>query len=265
MLSGEEPDVPDVLSAVPSGLARSYVDHRYAQIRAFPNADARVPDESPSVVKQAQKVRRRKAVIEGADIDVVDVEQQPAAGAARQLGQEFPFRHLGIVELDVGRDVFQHDGAAEKILHQLHAVDDVIERFRDLVQGLVTMVPEPGSILLLVGLCVLSNKAQEVPQRALELPPGKGNPRNSEGAFATLRDGRILFVYTHYTAGKGGDHDPAHLAHGQGRTAVRSHDGPRPVPGQRHGDSRRLGGARIRQLGSPGREDRPDRQSDALI
>jgi hypothetical protein len=26
------------------------------------------------------------AVVEGADIDVVDVEQQPASGAARQLG-----------------------------------------------------------------------------------------------------------------------------------------------------------------------------------
>ena len=48
--------------------------------------------------------------------------------------------------------------------------------------------------------------------RALELPPGPGNPRNSEGAFVTLKDGRVLFVYSHYTAGSGGDHDPAHLA-----------------------------------------------------
>ncbi len=48
--------------------------------------------------------------------------------------------------------------------------------------------------------------------RALELPPGPDNPRNSEGAFVTLKDGRVLFVYSHYTAGSGGDHDPAHLA-----------------------------------------------------
>ena len=54
------------------------------------------------------------AMVEGADIDVVDVEQQPAAGAARQFGEEFPLGHLGIVELDIGRDVLQHDGAAEK-------------------------------------------------------------------------------------------------------------------------------------------------------
>lgn len=54
--------------------------------------------------------------------------------------------------------------------------------------------------------------AQDVPVRTLELPPGAGNPRNSEGSFVSLKDGRILFVYSHYTAGSGGDHDPAHLA-----------------------------------------------------
>lgn len=43
------------------------------------------------------------------------------------------------------------------------------------------------------------------------LPPKPGNPRNSEGAFLRLKDGRILFVYTHFTGG-GGDHDSAHLA-----------------------------------------------------
>ncbi len=43
------------------------------------------------------------------------------------------------------------------------------------------------------------------------LPPGEGNPRNSEGDFVTLKDGRILFVYTHFTGG-GGDHSVAHLA-----------------------------------------------------
>ena len=43
------------------------------------------------------------------------------------------------------------------------------------------------------------------------LPPGPGNARNSEGAFIELTDGRLLFVYTHFTGG-GGDHDSAHLA-----------------------------------------------------
>lgn len=43
------------------------------------------------------------------------------------------------------------------------------------------------------------------------LPPGSGNPRNSEGDFIELKDGRVLFVYSHFTGG-GGDHAAAHLA-----------------------------------------------------
>ena len=52
---------------------------------------------------------------------------------------------------------------------------------------------------------------QDVPVRTLELPPSKDNPRNSEGSFVSLKDGRVLFVYTHFTGG-GGDHDAAYLA-----------------------------------------------------
>ena len=47
--------------------------------------------------------------------------------------------------------------------------------------------------------------------RVLVLPPSEGNPRNSEGDFITLRDGRIVFVYTHFTDGAA-DHSTAHLA-----------------------------------------------------
>ncbi|MEN8226737.1 MAG: exo-alpha-sialidase [Bacteroidota bacterium] len=45
----------------------------------------------------------------------------------------------------------------------------------------------------------------------LRLEPGPGNPRNSEGDFIQLKDGRILFIYTHFTEGAG-DHAGAHLA-----------------------------------------------------
>lgn len=45
----------------------------------------------------------------------------------------------------------------------------------------------------------------------LDLPPGPGNPRNSEGDFILLKDGRILFVYTRFTGGSG-DHAAASLA-----------------------------------------------------
>jgi sialidase-1 len=39
----------------------------------------------------------------------------------------------------------------------------------------------------------------------LKLDPGNNNPRNSEGDFVTLKDGRILFVYAHYTGTSGSD------------------------------------------------------------
>lgn len=43
------------------------------------------------------------------------------------------------------------------------------------------------------------------------LPPRPGNPRNSEGDFVRLKDGRLLFAYTHFTGG-GSDHAAAHIA-----------------------------------------------------
>jgi sialidase-1 len=53
------------------------------------------------------------------------------------------------------------------------------------------------------------NKSQKL---ALQLSPGDNNPRNSEGDFITLKGGRILFVYSHYTGKSTSDHAPAYLA-----------------------------------------------------
>ncbi|MBL4883515.1 MAG: exo-alpha-sialidase [Planctomycetaceae bacterium] len=43
------------------------------------------------------------------------------------------------------------------------------------------------------------------------LQPGPGNPRNSEGDFILLKDGRLMFIYSHFTGG-GSDHAAGHLA-----------------------------------------------------
>lgn len=48
-------------------------------------------------------------------------------------------------------------------------------------------------------------------QIALRLEPGENNPRNSEGDFIKLKDGKLLFVYTHFTESSG-DYSKAHLA-----------------------------------------------------
>ncbi len=48
------------------------------------------------------------------------------------------------------------------------------------------------------------------PAAVFDIDPGPENPRNSEGDFITLTDGRVLFVYTHFTGGAG-DAGAAHL------------------------------------------------------
>ncbi|SHM53661.1 BNR repeat-like domain-containing protein [Cyclobacterium lianum] len=49
-------------------------------------------------------------------------------------------------------------------------------------------------------------------ERNLVLNPGDNNPRNSEGDFIQLKDGRILFVYSHYYGESSSDHATAYLA-----------------------------------------------------
>ena len=48
-------------------------------------------------------------------------------------------------------------------------------------------------------------------QIVLDLSHRRDNPRNSEGAFVTLKDGRILFVYTHYYGESWADEATARL------------------------------------------------------
>ncbi|MCF3107696.1 glycoside hydrolase [Niabella sp. CC-SYL272] len=57
-----------------------------------------------------------------------------------------------------------------------------------------------------------SSHVSPLRQVVLKLAPGPDNPRNSEGSFVTLKDGRILFVYSRYTGDNSGDHAPAYLA-----------------------------------------------------
>lgn len=85
-----------------------------------------------------------------------------------------------------------------------------------------------GAVLsmFLIGFGVF---AAEVPQRVLELRPGPGNPRNSEGSFVTLKDGGILFIYTRFNGSEAENDDdcPADLC------ARVSHDGGRTWSGDR--------------------------------
>ena len=57
----------------------------------------------------------------------------------------------------------------------------------------------------------LAGPAQGV-KISLELPPGPENPRNSEGAFMPLKDGRIMFAYSRYSGESSHDHAKAEIA-----------------------------------------------------
>ncbi|MBW3541072.1 MAG: exo-alpha-sialidase [Planctomycetes bacterium] len=57
----------------------------------------------------------------------------------------------------------------------------------------------------------VSGEVRDGVQRIRLLPPAPDNPRNSEGDFIRLKDGRLLLVYTHFTGGAG-DHARAFLA-----------------------------------------------------
>jgi hypothetical protein len=65
--------------------------------------------------------------------------------------------------------------------------------------------PLPASSAAAANLRAIGNSV-------LELPPRSGNPRNSEGAFLAGKDGRILFVYSHFIGESGSDHAKARLA-----------------------------------------------------
>ena len=69
-------------------------------------------------------------------------------------------------------------------------------------------------LILLVGSSsnIYCQSNSETNNTVLQLLSGPNNPRNSEGDFITLKDGRILFVYSHYTGTSGDDHGNAFLA-----------------------------------------------------
>jgi sialidase-1 len=66
------------------------------------------------------------------------------------------------------------------------------------------------AILLAASLIAQPAHAQES-RTVLTLTPSKENPRNSEGDFIRLKNGTLLFIYTHFTGG-GADEASAHLA-----------------------------------------------------
>ena len=73
------------------------------------------------------------------------------------------------------------------------------------------------TVLALPSCSIIGNKDASIimnmlPTTVLSLQPSPDNPRNSEGDFINLNDGRILFVYSHYYGSSASDHATAYLA-----------------------------------------------------
>ena len=82
------------------------------------------------------------------------------------------------------------------------------------------MTRSTWSKVLVLGICMMAVAAYTAAQtpgpewakRVLQLPPGPDNPRNSECAFVTLRDGSILMVYSHFYGKSSNDYATANLS-----------------------------------------------------
>lgn len=70
-------------------------------------------------------------------------------------------------------------------------------------------------IMSATGCKILSkheHRATSGKTEVLSLLPQDDNPRNSEGDFVTLKDGKILYIYSHFTGKSGGDYGHGYLA-----------------------------------------------------
>ncbi len=72
----------------------------------------------------------------------------------------------------------------------------------------------PGKTSLLLTLLILSVSLawSQQPVTTLQLHPGPDNPRNSEGDFVELKDGKILYIYSRFTGKSSSDFGSSDLA-----------------------------------------------------
>ncbi|MEX2568556.1 MAG: sialidase family protein [Cyclobacteriaceae bacterium] len=73
------------------------------------------------------------------------------------------------------------------------------------------MVLASHFLVSIEGIYAQSSKSNDI-RMVLKLNPGENNPRNSEGDFIRLNDGRIMFIYTHFTGASASDFGSAYLA-----------------------------------------------------
>ncbi|MEX0792497.1 MAG: sialidase family protein [Pirellulaceae bacterium] len=72
------------------------------------------------------------------------------------------------------------------------------------------------SFALLIAVAIVGGAplvcAAEGPEAVFSIATGPENPRNTEGGFVTLRDGRLLYVYSRFLGKTTADHATGHMA-----------------------------------------------------
>ena len=99
----------------------------------------------------AQVVHRLPAVIGCRDEDIVDIEQQTAAGFAGDVTDEIGLAHGRLFEGHIGGRVFQQERTLEPVLNLADMRDNAIERFsivgdRQKVVEIACVMARPGQV-----------------------------------------------------------------------------------------------------------------------
>jgi sialidase-1 len=89
-------------------------------------------------------------------------------------------------------------------------------------------------LLLAAALSLASRVAAAENDVVLNIEPSKEYPRNSEGSFARLQSGKIIFYYTQFYGGTG-DEAPAHIVGIESADGGRTWSGPREIVPNRGG------------------------------
>src|SRR5712692_9055868 len=161
---------------------RVQVPHRIRDRRVVRVEQVRPAIRVPRQVELSDPIRRNggevlariESVVPGADVDVVDVEEDAAVRPLSHLRDELPFREGGAAERNVAGYVLQQDLAPEGVLHLVDPPHDVVERFlgvrqRHQIVQVAAAVRAPAEVVGDVrGLDVVGERAQPGEMPAIE-------------------------------------------------------------------------------------------------
>src|ERR1700681_153292 len=72
---------------------------------------------------------RIEPVIDRVDVDIVDIEEELAAGTEGKGGNKIPFAHRVVSEANIGGDILDQERASERALHGVDAIANERQRF----------------------------------------------------------------------------------------------------------------------------------------